>query len=611
MKKTKFINVISDIWSSSKIGNFLVILFFALIFTIVLSVKYFLFQTIISPDGVSKKDVIATKTIEVTDVFKTEQQRKEVIQRIAPILTPAEDAYIKSNLSILEKSVWEIKGLLSRLIYYQLYQLTSIFTSAYYPTGHYIFTAIGLIELTIIIGFSIILIPSQYMKTSAKLVSFFVSTIAIFISSGSSNMQPELWGYSLLLLSFCILLRENIADKIIGGIFLGFVFFIKTPYLLLAGSIFFAYALVTNRSFKQTIQNIWIYASSALLTICTILILLFFTYPIEIHDIFVLPRFYGNLFSLSPVTMLQALGNGFTHIIEIPLHIPIVLAGAISACMYLTFHKIKENIMMLLMWLFPYLYIVISNYYFVYHYNTMLFPAVVTIYLSNEQWKRLSWKHCIIISLCGLVIGIICSRASVYVLFTILLSYIIAIPYLLMALSLVEKWQKHSLYATTFFIAFLFTSLHSGFSYASMYSKNEVEKMVQSNLEKGYPIGGCMGKGEILHLTDGSTELWVGNKSYLRYFYPLPLLSPSYMTSEEGFELENLIRQYDGEILTLGGDYERYLRKNAQKIIEHIEERYYPCDTIYQVYTVFTLYKKCPIVCENIVIYHRKEKNER
>ena len=109
MKKNKFINVISDIFGSSKLGGFFVFVLFAILFTILLSFKYFLFQTIISSDGVSKKDVIATKTIEVTDVFKTEQQKKEVVQRIAPILTPAEDAYIKSNLSVLEKSVWEIK----------------------------------------------------------------------------------------------------------------------------------------------------------------------------------------------------------------------------------------------------------------------------------------------------------------------------------------------------------------------------------------------------------------------------------------------------------------------------------------------------------------------
>ena len=113
MKKTKFMETLKNIFVSAKAVNVLIFLSFALLLTLVLSCKYFLFQTIISPEGVSKKDVIAKKTIEVIDVFRTEQQRKEVMQRISPILTPAEDAYIKNNLSILEKSVWEIKDKVS------------------------------------------------------------------------------------------------------------------------------------------------------------------------------------------------------------------------------------------------------------------------------------------------------------------------------------------------------------------------------------------------------------------------------------------------------------------------------------------------------------------
>ena len=109
MKKTKFTDVIAGIYNSSKLTNFSVFILFAVFFTILLSSKYFLFQTIITPDGISKRDVIAKKDIEVTDVFKTEQQRKDVAQRISPILTPAEDSSIKNNLSVLEKSIWEIR----------------------------------------------------------------------------------------------------------------------------------------------------------------------------------------------------------------------------------------------------------------------------------------------------------------------------------------------------------------------------------------------------------------------------------------------------------------------------------------------------------------------
>lgn len=513
-----------------------------------------------------------------------------------------------SDLSGMDaiESVWEIKGLLSRIIYYQLFLITSIFSSAFYPTGHFIFTAIGLLEMTIIIGLSIFLIPAKYLDKSAKVLSIFLATIAIYSTSAFSNMQPELWGYTLLLLSFCILLRENITARIIGGILMGMLFFVKTPYLLLAGSSFFAFALITHRGFWQTVQVIWIYALSAFMTICVILVSLYINYPIEIHDIFVLPHYYGNLLSLPPTQILQAFGNGFSQILEIPLHVPVVLLGSISLFMYLGVHRFKENVFILCMWLFPYLYIVISNRYFIYHYNVMLFPAIVSIYLSREKWGNLSWGYILLFMILGIVLGLACSRASFYVLCTLLLAYIIAIPYILMALTLVEKWQKNCLYIAVIFATFVFASFQSGFSYASRYAQHEVQTMVLSNLEKGYPVGGKIGDSEVLHLTDGIDELWVGNKSYLRYLYPAPLASSSFMKYAEGVELQEKILDYKGNILILAEGYSEFLKKNAPEIMEFIDHNYTPYDTIYQVYSLFRLYEKKPIGHADIVIYHKK-----
>ena len=73
MKEIRFTNLLSDIFGSTKYVSCTIFLSFAIFFTILLSFKYFLFQTIITYDGISKKDITAPKTIEVTDVFKTEQ----------------------------------------------------------------------------------------------------------------------------------------------------------------------------------------------------------------------------------------------------------------------------------------------------------------------------------------------------------------------------------------------------------------------------------------------------------------------------------------------------------------------------------------------------------
>jgi len=109
MKKFKIFNIFDDILSSLKAINVVAFLLFSFLFTLVLSSKYFLFENIITSDNTSKHDIIATKEIKVVDSFKTEQQKKEVAMKIEPILKPAEDNYIKNNLTILINSIEKIR----------------------------------------------------------------------------------------------------------------------------------------------------------------------------------------------------------------------------------------------------------------------------------------------------------------------------------------------------------------------------------------------------------------------------------------------------------------------------------------------------------------------
>lgn len=67
-----------------------------------------LFQSIIE-NGISKRDIIAQKTLTVEDVKRTEQHKREVAQKVEPILVPAEDDFIKSNLETLQNSIIQIR----------------------------------------------------------------------------------------------------------------------------------------------------------------------------------------------------------------------------------------------------------------------------------------------------------------------------------------------------------------------------------------------------------------------------------------------------------------------------------------------------------------------
>ena len=110
MRKIQLINLLADTFSSSKVINLLIFITFAIVMTAALGARYYLFQSIIADDGTSKRDIVAPKTIKVVDTFKTEQNKKEIAQKVEPILTPAEDSYIKNNYAMLIKSIEQIRA---------------------------------------------------------------------------------------------------------------------------------------------------------------------------------------------------------------------------------------------------------------------------------------------------------------------------------------------------------------------------------------------------------------------------------------------------------------------------------------------------------------------
>ena len=81
----------------------------AIIITSILSSRYYLYQNIIE-NGISKKQIIAKKNIEVVDTQKTELIKREVSNKIRPIVTPVEDNYLKTSLQALQDNVKRIRN---------------------------------------------------------------------------------------------------------------------------------------------------------------------------------------------------------------------------------------------------------------------------------------------------------------------------------------------------------------------------------------------------------------------------------------------------------------------------------------------------------------------
>jgi hypothetical protein len=108
MNQPKYYAKVAEFFTSSKALSVFAFFAFTLLISSFLASQNFLFKGLIE-NGVSQKDIIAQKTITVVDVRRTEQHKKEVAQNIAPILVPAEDEFIKDNLSALQSSIFQIR----------------------------------------------------------------------------------------------------------------------------------------------------------------------------------------------------------------------------------------------------------------------------------------------------------------------------------------------------------------------------------------------------------------------------------------------------------------------------------------------------------------------
>ena len=108
MFKNEYLERLKEFFTSSKFIKAVYLLAFTILITAIISSQNYLFQSIID-NGISKKDIYAPKTFTVEDVKRTEQHKREVAQKVEPILVPAEDNFIKSNLETLESSVLQIR----------------------------------------------------------------------------------------------------------------------------------------------------------------------------------------------------------------------------------------------------------------------------------------------------------------------------------------------------------------------------------------------------------------------------------------------------------------------------------------------------------------------
>lgn len=105
-KKNLFQN--EDIFQSSRPASFTAFMLVAIIITALLSVRYYLYQNIIS-NGIAQKTIYAKNSFEVIDKQRTELIKREVANKIRPVVVPVEGDYIKTDLNKVIEDIDRIR----------------------------------------------------------------------------------------------------------------------------------------------------------------------------------------------------------------------------------------------------------------------------------------------------------------------------------------------------------------------------------------------------------------------------------------------------------------------------------------------------------------------
>ncbi len=97
-----------DIFHSSKPAAISAFLLVAIILTALLSIRYYLYQNIIT-NGIAQKTIYAKNSFEVVDKQRTELIKREVANKIRPVVAPVEGDYIKIDLQKAMDDIERIK----------------------------------------------------------------------------------------------------------------------------------------------------------------------------------------------------------------------------------------------------------------------------------------------------------------------------------------------------------------------------------------------------------------------------------------------------------------------------------------------------------------------
>ncbi len=431
---------------------------------------------------------------------------------------------------------WELKGVGSRIFIWAIYKLTQIFCA--YGTQKFplVFSAIYLVLIMLLLLISFYLLNRKWKRPYILCFGYVITVTGILYSYCCNHMQNEMTGTILLIFAMAVYLgTDRPILKFISGILFGSLFYFKSVLLVMGISFLGAIYLMDKEKKKiDRIKHTVYYLLGAGLIVFGGLLLLWMLYPQEIYDMLDASKFQNTLFksgitNIKMITIIRELVNGYK---DNCLRIPVLFTGLMAALILfikMVREKNWENIIYLLMlWLSPVIFIVLSNCYFPYHFFTFVFPAIIScIFLIkqavDENKTGILEKSVVFGTIWAIVIFIFAKTPMGKSMMFQRSFNICMLTLLFMTLAIyIFRRQKQETVIGVFVLAYmLFCSLFFT-SFASDYVRyirkmtNEAEQVQMKNIDK-------MESDKILYLDGGTGAYCIGAESYLRYFYALPL----------------------------------------------------------------------------------------
>ncbi len=387
--------------------------------------------------------------------------------------------YLSGSLLVGAFRSWELKSVFSRLLSCLIYRIAVLFA----PYGTYAFECVckGIYSLLLLLCVFLSM-RLLFGRDRRKVLWSAVAVSTLFMASAiDCHMQVEMSSALLVLLAFSLYWNAASAEKkhtwklLASGVLIGSVFWFKSLLILLSVSVVAAvcvFLLETGR--KLSVKRMLTVAAGSVLSLAAVSLLVYLINPSEFREIVYAGTYQGSFFYLRIMLRKSVLAFLRNHL-EKPAFTPALWIG--FACLVLNLVRhIRERkgslvFFHLVLWGMPALFILVSDYYFPYHFVPYLFPAAVELgdFLLRPTRAR------------EILLGTLSAAAAVW--FAVFLSVLSSNNRTCVRLEL-EARQKTE-----------------DFLREIDFDRSET----------------------VLYLDDGSGAYMLGNPSRLKYFFPLPL----------------------------------------------------------------------------------------